>query len=332
MAHNVLVTGGAGYVGSHICKALAAAGHRPVALDDMSAGHLWALQWGPAVQADVRDTAAIIQALRQHRIHVVVHAAQCVRRDGASKRPDRHYEVNVGGTLAVLQAMREAQVGAIALASSAGVYGSPLRLPVSEGAFPAPRSSLYASRLMGETILADYAAAFGIQYTALRHFSVAGADPDNELGPLRRPESHLFPLAARVSLGEAPHLVVHGDDYATPDGTCIRDYVHVSDVAAAYPLVLGRLLDGRAAAAYNLGSGEGHSVSEVLAAMGRVTGRPLPRQVGPRREADTPTLVADIGRARAELRWTPKFSDLNTLVKTTWAWALRCQQEAGSAG
>ena len=184
--------------------------------------------------------------------------------------------------------------------------------------------------MMVETVSADCAKAFGIKQTVLRHFSVAGADPDNELGALRQPETHLFALAAQAGLGQIAQVTVHGDDYATPDGTCIRDYVHVSDVAAAYPAALTRLLAGPTAPVFNLGSGAGHSVSEVLAAMGRVSNKRLLRQVGRRREADAANLVADIGRARAELHWAAKLSELTTLAKTTWSWALRCQQEVPS--
>jgi UDP-arabinose 4-epimerase len=319
----VLVTGGAGYIGSHACKALAQAGYRPVVYDSLVYGHEWAVKWGPLERGDILDAERLAEVFAKHRPAAVMHFAAFAYVGESVTDPAKYYRNNVVGTLNLLEAMRAAGVGNLVFSSTCATYGVPAETPIREDMPQAPINPYGASKLMIERVLADYAAAYGLKSMALRYFNAAGADPDGEVGEDHEPETHLIPLALDAAAGVGPELTLHGDDYATPDGTCIRDYVHVSDIADAHVLALKALEAGKALElAYNLGGGAGASVSEVIAATTRVTGRPVPLTVGPRRPGDPPVLVADASLAAADLGWRPRH-DLDQMLATAWAWTQR---------
>ncbi|MBF0332436.1 MAG: UDP-glucose 4-epimerase GalE [Alphaproteobacteria bacterium] len=319
----VLVTGGAGFVGSQTCKALAARGWRPVVYDDLSNGHEWAVQWGPLERGDIRDRARLAEVLARHRPVAVLHFAALIEAGESVKDPARFWEVNVGGSLALLAAMREAGLGELVFSSTAAVYGDPRRLPIPEGHALDPVSPYGRGKLAVERVLADYAAAYGLRWTALRYFNAAGADPDGLLGEAHRPETHLIPLALQAAAGRRAEIAVFGDDWDTPDGTCLRDYVHVVDLAEAHLLALDRLAGGGDSAAFNLGNGEGFSVRQVIDTASRVTGRPVPQRQAPRRPGDPARLIADAALARRELGWRPARPALDDMIADAWAWETR---------
>ena len=324
MPASILVTGGAGYLGSHVCKALHAAGYKPVSYDDLSNGHMWAAQWGPLVQGDIFDVPLLTKTISAHNIVAVVHTAGHHYPSVAATQPNLAYHINVGGSLAVLRAMREAKVLCLLHSSCAAVYGTAAQMPVTEAQVPAPREPFGASKRMVEVIVGDYAAAFGFKSTSLRHTTVAGADPNNEIGALRKTEDNLVAVAAQAALGNAVQPVVYGGD----QDTCTRDFVHVSDVAAAYPLALARLLKGEAvASAYNVGSGKKTTEGEVLQAIAQLAGKTVAPKPMTRRAGDPTVMQADISLAARELNWAPQLSTLACIVETTWAWELKCQQE-----
>jgi UDP-arabinose 4-epimerase len=318
----VLVTGGAGYIGSHACKALANAGYTPVVYDSLVYGHEWAVKWGPFERGDILDAARLAEVFGKHRPSAVMHFAAFAYVGESVTDPAKYYRNNVVGTLNLLDAMRTAGVDKLVFSSTCATYGSPAETPIREDMPQAPINPYGASKLMIERVLADYAAAYGLKSVALRYFNAAGADPDGEVGEDHEPETHLIPLALAAA-GMGPKLILHGDDYETPDGTCIRDYVHVSDIAEAHVLALKALEAGSALRpAYNLGGGAGASVAEVIAAAARVTGRPVPFTVGPRRPGDPPVLVADASLAAADLGWRPRH-DLEQMLATAWGWTQR---------
>lgn len=320
MARSVLVAGGAGYVGSHSCKALAAAGFLPVVLDNLSTGHAGFVRWGPLAQADLHDTAAVAEAIRQHRCAAVLHFAASAYVGESVADPAKYYGNNVTGTLSLLNAMRDVGCGALVFSSTCAVYGQPDRVPIDERTRPDPINPYGASKLMVERILADFRPAYGLRSTALRYFNACGADPDGEIGELRDPETHLIPRALMALQGHIDDFAVFGSDFPTPDGTAIRDYIHVADLADAHVLALDRLLSGDAGGVFNLGTGRGYSVKAVLDAIERETGEVLPGVAGPRRDGDPAELVADPERARRDLDFAPVRSDLQTIVQTAWAW------------
>jgi len=319
----VLVTGGAGYIGSHTCKALARAGHLPVCLDNFQAGHRSFVRWGPLVEGDVRDASALMAALRAHQIDAVIHFAGRIAVGESVAFPLDHYEVNVGGTIALLQAMRACGVDALVYSSSAAVYGIPEEGRIGESAVLAPISPYGRTKATAEAIVADAAAAHKLRAVALRYFNAAGADSDAEVGEWHEPETHLVPLAIRAAMtGE--HFTLNGTDYPTPDGTCIRDFVHVEDLAQAHVASVEALVAGRPlAAAMNVGAGIGHSVRTVLAMVEQVTERPVRVIEGARRPGDPPELVAHAGLIEACLGWSARKSDLRTIVASAWRWHRR---------
>ncbi|GIL03125.1 MAG: UDP-glucose 4-epimerase GalE [Alphaproteobacteria bacterium] len=316
----ILVTGGAGYIGSHACKALAAAGHLPVTYDSLVLGHERAVAWGPLERGDITDRPRLAAVLARHRPAAVMHFAALSDVAQSMADPGRYYANNVGGTLCLLEAMRDHGVDRIVLSSTASVYGVPATVPVGEDAPLAPINPYGASKAMAERLIADFAAAHGLGWMALRYFNAAGADPDGETGEDHDPETHLIPLVLAAAAGRRGAVTVNGDDYDTPDGTCIRDYVHVSDLADAHVLALEALLAGSGSAVCNLGNGAGFSVRQVIAAAERTTGRKVPVITGPRRPGDPAVLVADAGRARRLLGWAPRLSDLETIIATAWRW------------
>lgn len=319
MTKRILVTGGAGYVGSHACLVLAEAGFEPVVYDNLSHGHRGAVQWGPLVKGDVRDTARLAATLRDHRIEAVMHFAALTDVAESMTDPRAYYDNNVGGSLSVLAAMHEADVATLIFSSTCSIFAN-TNQPIAEDDPKEPISPYGASKMMVERCLSDYGAACGLRWTALRYFNAAGADAAGRIGENHDPETHLIPRLIDAALGRLDSVTIFGSDYPTADGTCVRDYVHVGDLAVAHVQALARLERGEPSTAFNLGSGRGHSVLEIIRSVERVTGRPVPHIVGPRRAGDPPILVAARGRACRDLDWTPHQSELDHLVATALAW------------
>ncbi|NJC39854.1 UDP-glucose 4-epimerase/UDP-arabinose 4-epimerase [Brevundimonas alba] len=322
-ARRVLVTGGAGYIGSHTAKALAKAGHLPVAFDDLSNGHTEAVRWGPLVIGDVRDPAAVEACMREHRIDSVIHFAGLIEVGRSVVEPDIFWDVNLNGVASVLNAMRACNVDRLVFSSTAAVYGQPDVAsldPLAETLPTQPINPYGDSKLAAERLIAAHARAFGVKGIALRYFNACGADPDGEIGEAHQPESHLIPLAIEAALGLGPALTVFGQDFPTPDGSCIRDYIHVADLADAHVRALGADVGDEGFAAMNLGVGRGRSVLEVIEAVSAAVGHATPYSVGPRRPGDPACLVANPERAQARLGWTPRYTDLEEIVATAVAW------------
>jgi UDP-glucose-4-epimerase GalE len=323
MTQSVLVTGGAGYVGSHACKALSGAGYLPVVYDNLSRGHREAVCWGPLVEGDLHDVPRLAAALRTHNIAAVMHFAALAYVGESMADPETYYRNNVGGTLALLTAMREAEVGTIVFSSTCAVYGVPDRLPIAETTATAPLNPYGETKLTIERALYWYTQCYGLRFAALRYFNAAGADPAGEIGENHEPETHLIPRVLRAALGTGDPVEVYGTDYATPDGTAIRDYIHVTDLADGHVRALGYLAGGGESGALNLGTGQGCSVRQVIAAVERIAGRPVPFRETARRAGDPPELVADPALARTRFGWQPRHSDLDTIIATALAWERR---------
>lgn len=323
----VLVTGGAGYIGSHAVKALVAAGERVVVYDDLSGGHREAVRQAGGdrallVEGDIRETDRVGDTLAAHGLDAVMHFAAWLSVADSVRDPAAYYRNNVLGTLSVLDAMVAAGARHFVFSSTAAVFGNPEETPMTEAHPTRPINAYGETKLAVERALPHYARAYGLQWMALRYFNAAGADPDGGLGEDHEPEPHVIPRAIDAALGRAS-FQVFGEDYETPDGTCVRDYVHVTDLAAAHQLALGALRGGSAAAVYNLGSGRPTSVRETLQAVERVTGRPVPWTAARRREGDPPVLFASSDRIRRELGWSPQYEDVDTIVATAWRWRER---------
>jgi UDP-arabinose 4-epimerase len=327
MPTSVLVTGGAGYIGSHACKALARAGYRPVTYDSLELGHREAVRWGPLVEADLADSARVADTLKRFDIAAVMHFAGLISVGESVTNPGRYFRSNVMNTLVLLEAMQAQGLGRIVFSSTAAVYGLPDVELIPEDAAQRPVNPYGESKLMVERMLQWYGSAHGFTHATLRYFNAAGADPEGEIGEDHQPETHLIPLVLEAALGNRAQIDVFGTDYATPDGTAIRDFIHVQDLAEAHVKALDRLLGGGLSLTLNLGTGVGHTVREVIAAAERITGHRIPRREGPRRPGDPPVLVADASRAREVLGWTPGLSDLDTIIKTAWAWHGRDAEE-----
>ena len=321
MTGKVLVTGGAGYIGSHACKALAEAGYTPVTYDNLSIGNRWAVRWGPLEIGDVRDGVQLGMVIRRHRPVGVLHFAALALVGESMSDPGLYYRMNVGGAQAVADAALAGGVGALVFSSTCAVYGTPARLPITEATPKAPINPYGASKLMAERLLEDYDMAHGLRFAALRYFNAAGADPEVEIGEARAVETHLVPLAIDAVLGRRPPLKVLGTDYPTPDGTAIRDYIHVSDLALAHVRALDRLLGGAPSFTCNLGTGSGQSIRQVLRSIAWIAGREVPHETAPRRPGDPAELVADTALSRQLLGsgLTPR-SDLDSIISTALAW------------
>jgi UDP-arabinose 4-epimerase len=315
---SVLVTGGAGYIGSHACKLMAAAGLKPVCYDNLSYGHEGSVRWGPLIIGDVADTDLLVATIEAYRPAAVVHFAAFAYVGESVTDPAKYYRNNVSGTLSLLDAMRRTGIDKIVFSSSCATYGIPDMLPIREDTQQRPINPYGRSKLMVEHILADYAAAYGIHYASLRYFNACGADPEGEIGERHDPETHLIPRALMAAAGAIPHLEVFGEGYDTRDGTCVRDYIHVSDLGAAHVLALDYLAHGGESIALNLGTGEGISIREILGAIERITGRKVPIIIRPGRPGDPPELWADASAARAKLSFVPKYSDVETIIRTAW--------------
>jgi UDP-arabinose 4-epimerase len=318
MTAAVLVVGGAGYIGSHSCKALSRAGYLPVAYDDLSLGHAHAVKWGPLEVGNIADRARLDEALAKHRPIAAMHFAAFAAVGESVADPEKYYRNNVAGTLTLLAALRAAKVNRFVFSSTCAVYGTPGTMPIAETTPKAPVNPYGRSKLMVEQALEDYGRAYGFGWTALRYFNAAGADPDGEIGEEHEPETHLIPRALFAAKGTLAHLDVFGDDYPTPDGTCVRDYVHVADLADAHVAAIERLEAGGAPGAFNLGTGQGYSVRQVIDAVERATKLKVPVRMTARRPGDPPELVANPALARTELDFSPKLSDIDTIVATAW--------------
>ena len=316
----ILVTGGAGYIGSHVVKALGEAGHEIVVFDNLSTGHEWAVLFGLLCRGDLADRAAILDALRVFRPEAVMHFAASIQVEESVREPLAYYRNNVINTLNLLEAMRDAGVRRLIYSSTAAVYGIPEKIPVGETTLLNPINPYGASKVMIEHVLADLAAATDFRYVALRYFNVAGADPEGRIGQSYREATHLITRALKTAKGEYPKLSVYGTDYPTPDGTCVRDYIHVNDLAAAHLLALARLTETGRTETMNCGYGHGYSVREVVGCARKVTGVAFPVEEVGRRAGDPPALVADSRRIRELTGWQPRHDDLEFIIRTAWAW------------
>ncbi|WP_124088387.1 UDP-glucose 4-epimerase GalE [Pseudogemmobacter humi] len=317
----VLVTGGAGYIGSHACKALARAGFTPVAFDNLSTGWAEAVKYGPLVVGDLMDRAAVAAAIAEHQPVAVMHFAALSLVGESMKDPGLYWRVNVGGALNLIGAAAEAGIRYFVFSSTCATYGDQDGVMLTEDTPQYPINAYGGSKRAIEDILRDFGAACGLEHVIFRYFNVAGADPEGELGEQHRPETHLIPLMLDAVAGRRPALTVFGDDYPTPDGTCVRDYVHVSDLVAAHVLGLRWLMDGKGSRVFNLGSGRGFSVREVIGESRAVTNREVPVVQGARRPGDAAALVSASTRAIEELGWQPRHSALREMIAHAWAWA-----------
>ena len=315
----VLVTGGAGYIGSHAAKALHRAGYEVVVFDNLVAGHRGAVKWGEFVEGDIADVAAVRETLHRHEVVAVVHFAAYLDVAESVREPLRYYRNNVVGALNVLGAMAAANVRHFVFSSTCATYGEPLETPITEAHAQRPINSYGETKLAVERALPHFERAHGIHSVSLRYFNASGADPDGEIGEDHSPEIHVIPRAIEAA-GGGPELQVFGDDYPTPDGTCLRDYVHVADLADAHVKALEAVVETGKSGAYNLGTGHPHSVKEVIDTVSRVTGRQVPWTLAPRRAGDPAVLYASAEKARAELHWSPRFPDLETIVRTASDW------------
>lgn len=320
MKKHVLVTGGAGYIGSHTAKALNLAGYVPVTFDNLVYGHRWAVKWGPLVEADLSDQEAIERVLRDYPIEGVIHFAAYAYVGESMTLPEKYFRNNVINTLHLIDAMRGAGVRNIVFSSTCATYGVPTQVPIPEDHAQQPINPYGESKLFVERVLHWHHLAHGLNYAALRYFNAAGADLDGEIGEAHDPETHLIPLAIESALGLRPGLDIYGTDYPTPDGTAVRDYIHVADLADAHVRALRHLTSGGESLRVNLGTGRGHSVRDVVDAVRRIGGVPVPVRECPRRAGDPPELVAAPTRAGEMLGWTPRWSDLDTLIASALRW------------
>ena len=312
----VLVTGGAGFIGSHTCKLLAAAGVEPIVYDNLVTGHRGAVRWGPLVKGDIQDTDLLVRTLAEYKPHAVIHFAASAYVGESVEDPAKYYLNNVAGSLSLLEACRRVQVMKIVFSSTCATYGTPANLPIRETTPQNPISPYGRSKLMVEQILEDYDSAYGLRYVSLRYFNACGADPEGELREDHEPETHLIPRALLCASGKLDRLALFGDDHETVDGTCVRDYIHVTDLARAHVQAVQYLIDGKESLAVNLGSGQGTSIREVLEAIGRLTARPVPTVVAPKRPGDPPILIADSTLASKRLGFVAQLSDIDTIIRT----------------
>ena len=316
---NVLVTGGAGYIGSHLVGELASAGHDCVVYDSLINGHAQAGGETKLIIGDISDTAAMSAAMRENDIEAVIHLAAFIEAGESVRKPEKYFRNNTVGGLAVLEAMRACGVSKMVFSSTAAVYGGPERMPIRETDRTEPINPYGASKLCVEFMLRAFAEAYGMGFVALRYFNVAGARPDGQIGEAHRPETHLIPLVLEVPPGRRKSVKIFGDNYETPDGTCLRDYIHVMDLSAAHVLALNAI-DAGSVKAFNLGNGEGFSVRQVIETCREVTGHPIPVEIAPRRSGDPPILVASSQKADEELAWKRKYPSLKTIVEHAWGW------------
>ncbi|MBX5105337.1 UDP-glucose 4-epimerase GalE [Rhizobium lentis] len=316
MPRHILVTGGAGFIGSHICKALSRAGMIPVTYDNLSTGHADSVRWGPLVRADLADAAMLRRTMAEFSPDCVIHCGANAYVGESVDMPRKYYRNNVVGSLTLLEACLDQDIGRIVFSSSCATYGVPASLPIWEESPQQPVNPYGRTKLIFEMALEDFSAAYGIRFAALRYFNAAGADPEGELAERHDPETHLIPRALLAAAGRLDRLDIFGTDYATEDGTCVRDYIHVSDLAQAHLAAVNHLMADGGSLSVNLGSGRGTSVREILDAVYRASGREVPVRYRPRRPGDPPILFANTARAKAELGFVPALSDIDTIIRT----------------
>lgn len=316
---NILVVGGAGYIGSHAVRFLLAAGHQVTVYDNLSRGHREAVPDGLLVEGELDDRPKLVSVFRDRQIDAVMHFAAFALVNESVNEPSVYYRNNVIATLELLDAMKEAEVSKIVFSSTTATYGEPDTMPISEETPQQPINPYGFTKLVIEHALADYASAYGFGYAALRYFNAAGAHPDGSIGEDHDPESHLIPVVLQVALGQRDHITIFGNDFATPDGTCLRDYIHVNDLASAHLRALELIEPGKGICA-NLGTGRGTSVQEIVESCRKVTGHPIPTLMGDRRAGDPAELVADNRLARKLLDWTPQYESVDAIVETAWKW------------
>lgn len=316
----ILVTGGAGYIGSHAVKELRRQGYRPLVYDNLSTGHPWAVRKDDLIEGDLDDTPHVQQILHQEKPLAVMHFAASTVVVESMGKPELYFRNNVINTLNLLEAMLTSGVKCFIFSSTAAVYGNPHQVPIPEEHLLSPVNPYGEGKVFVERALRWYEEAHDLRYISLRYFNAAGADPEGGLGEAHDPETHLIPRILETALGKRPHIEIYGTDYDTPDGTCIRDYIHVTDLAQAHILALEALLDGAPSRVYNLGNQKGFSVKEVVDVAQRVTGRPIAAKESPRRLGDPPALVASSERIKKELGWRPQYNDLTTIIETAWGW------------
>lgn len=316
----ILVCGGAGYIGSHMVRCLSSRGHTPIVFDNLSTGHVESIGSIPLIRGDLLDAQALQQVFAAHDIDAVMHFCARSLVGESMAEPYAYYENNVAGTLNLLKTMRNAGVEQLVFSSTAAIFGHPQAELIDEEHVARPINPYGMSKLMVETILSDAAGAYGLRSVALRYFNAAGASPDGDIGEAHEPETHLIPNVLRAVSGAAPTLRIFGDDYPTPDGTCVRDYVHVDDLADAHLRALEYMGSHVGAHAFNLGNGRGFSVLEMINAAGAVVGQPIPYEIAQRRPGDPDRLVASSGKARRELGWEPRYTDISEIIASAWRW------------
>ena len=315
---NILVVGGAGYIGSHMCKYLSKNGYLPIVLDNLSRGHEKAVKWGPLIEGSISDRNILKRVFSEHRIDAVMHYAAYSYVGESVTDPSMYYQNNLADTICLLSEMVEAEIKKIVFSSSCAVYGEPEEIPITENHPQNPINPYGRTKYMVEQVLDDFGYAYGVESVSLRYFNAAGADPEGELGEDHNPETHLIPLAIQAALGKREEIRIYGNDYPTHDGTCIRDFIHVEDLAESHLLALKRLLNEKGGGTYNLGNGQGYSVREVIDITRRITGKPIRDRVVDRRDGDPAVLVGSSDKAKNELGWNPRFPDLESIVETAW--------------
>tara|TARA_B100002003_G_scaffold248847_1_gene283592 strand:+ start:1532 stop:2521 length:990 start_codon:yes stop_codon:yes gene_type:complete len=318
--NNILVVGGAGYIGSYMCKYLSKNGYHPVILDNLIYGHREAVKWGSFFKGSMDDSALLDQIFSEHQIAAVMHFAAFCYVGESVLQPARYYRNNVANTLNLLEFMNKRGVRSFIFSSSCATYGEPVEIPITENHTQNPINPYGRSKLMVEQIMEDFSHAYKSECVSLRYFNAAGADPDGELGEDHNPETHLIPLVLKTAIGKREMINIFGDDYPTKDGTCIRDYIHIDDLAQAHLLALERLLSGLPGGCFNLGNGSGHSVMQLIETARKVTGKTIPSKVVDRRPGDPAVLIGSSEKAIKALGWHPRFPELETIIETAWKW------------
>jgi UDP-glucose 4-epimerase len=322
----ILVVGGAGYIGSHMVKMLSLASHDVVTLDNLSNGYRDAVIYGDFIEGDIADAELLNKIFSENNFDGVMHFASYIQVGESVEKPSMYYHNNVSNTLVLLDAMVEHKVNAFIFSSTAATFGEPEYTPIDEAHPQAPINPYGHSKLMVEQILADFDHAYGLKSVSLRYFNAAGADPEGELGERHIPETHLIPLVLQAASGRRESITVFGDDYDTSDGTCIRDYIHINDLCSAHLLALQHLVKGGESKAYNMGNGEGYSIKELIDVAKKVTGNDFKVVMGKRRDGDPARLVADAKLLQAELKWTPEYPDLETIIRHAWEWEMKAEE------
>jgi len=317
---NILVTGGAGYIGSHVVKILLNQGHQVVTLDNLQKGYKEAVTGGKFIGADLADQKLLNEIMQKNEIEAVIHLAADSLVGESMEKPGKYYRNNFANGINLLEAMVKNEVKNIVFSSTAAVYGEPDEIPIKENNKTEPTSTYGESKLFFEKALRRYDDVYGIKYTSLRYFNAAGADPEAKIGEAHDPETHLIPIVLQTALGIRDKIYIFGDDYSTRDGSCIRDYIHVSDLAAAHLLAVEALASGRESAVYNLGNGEGYSVKEVIKTVKEITGKDFEVEVSDRRAGDPAVLIASSEKIQKELDWQPEFPELEKIISTAWQW------------